>query len=123
MTKTEVTFVNASQFLESILNGPSRHGIIDELSTLTDYQEALHRLRTWMRTNQFKFGSSSLNLDRVIKALDTRTRLDGFHALNDWDGKADKLNEDIIPVDLINFFLTASSRPPYPAIGLAIFLD
>jgi hypothetical protein len=123
MTKSEVTFESASQFLESVLNGPTRHAIIDELSALTDYHEALQRLRTWMRTNTFKFGTSSLNLDRTVKTLDARTRQDGFHALNDWDGKADKLNEDIIPVDLISFFLTATSRPPYPAIGLAVFLD
>jgi hypothetical protein len=123
MTKTEVTFENAAEVLESVLTGSTRHAIIDELSSLTDYREALSRLRTAMRTNTFKFGTSSLSLDRAIKALDTRTRQDGFHALNDWDGKADRLNEDIIPVDLVNYFLPVTTRPPYPTIGFAIFLD
>jgi hypothetical protein len=123
MTKSEVTFGVAAQFFESVLGGSTRHEIINDLSTLTDYREALQRLRTAMRTNTFKLGSSSLSLDRIVKVLDNETRRDGFHALNDWDGKANKLNVDVIPVDLINYFLPATNRPPYPAIGLAIFLD
>ena len=27
----------------------------------------------------------------------------GFHLLHDWDGKADRVNEDIIPVDVLHF--------------------
>ena len=118
-----VNFADAINVINGVLEGPIRHQILDDLSALTDFREALQRLRTGMRTNTFKYGSSALALDRLVKTLDTRTREDGFHALHDWDGKADKLNEDIIPVDLLNYFMSATTRPPYPAIGLAVFLD
>jgi hypothetical protein len=41
----------------------------------------------------------------MVGRLDARTRNDGFHVLHDWDGKADKLNEDTIPVEVASYAL------------------
>jgi hypothetical protein len=40
---------------------------------------------------------------RFVKEFDATTRSEGFHVLNDWDGKADRVNEDTIPVDVLNY--------------------
>ena len=50
-----------------------------------------------MRVNVFQTSSGQVSLERTIRALDKRTREDGFHVLIDWDGKAEKFNEETIP--------------------------
>ena len=78
-----------------------------------------------MRVHAFESGGAPLFSGRWVKAFDQATRRDGFHALNDWDGKADRFNDDIIPVEIANF----AERMIRPAdherarVALAILLD
>src|SRR5207249_4064857 len=58
----------------------------------------------------FSFGTEQLDLGPTIRMLDSKTREDGFHVLQDWDGKAEKLNDEIIPVDVLNFLLSRTER-------------
>src|SRR6185295_8452496 len=55
--------------------------------------------------------------------FDRRTRDDGFHVLNDWDGKADTVNEDIIPVDVLHYLIDTRGDDPVDRVALAILLD
>lgn len=79
-----------------------------------------------MRSHTFDFGTDRLHLGKIIREFDDKTRRDGFHVLHDWDGKAERLNEEIIPVDVVTFFLSGIADR---AIGrsetrvLAILLD
>ncbi len=64
-----------------------------------------------------------VNLDAFIKAYDAASRADGFHILHDWDGKADHVNPDTIPVDVLTFVLDRrASGPPDPNI-IGVLLD
>src|SRR5436853_765843 len=97
-------FQDAVPVFEDALKGDWRGRILHELSTTSkNYDEALWRLRTNMRSNAFKAGDQTLNLERVVRRLDNRTVQDGFHVLQDWDGKAEKLNKETIPVDVLDY--------------------
>src|SRR5262245_50793937 len=40
--------------------------------------------------------------------FDARGRRDGFHALHDWDGRADAVNPEIIPLDVLDWLVRVS---------------
>jgi hypothetical protein len=116
-------FDDACGLLEAVLDGPAREEIIAGVSAGADSGVALRRLRESMRANAWRTGSGIVNLDGFIKAYDAASRADGFHVLHDWDGKADQVNPDTIPVDVLSFILDRrASGPPDPTV-LGILLD
>jgi hypothetical protein len=121
--KPEVTFTRASDTLETFLEGPARKAFLDELSRPKDLGGALGELRDAMRANVFSDGKSPVSLARIVRKLDERTRLEGFHVLHDWDGKADKLNDDTIPVDVVTYAIELSGSEPNEPGVLSILLD
>ena len=135
-TKTEVTatknkkqhlaadasFNGTCLILEEALSSDARQQILSDIYKSKNFTKSLFRLRESMRANSFKTDTGQLSLNKFIKNLDNRTREEGFHVLHDWDGKADKLNKEIIPVDLLNYLLTTSGGHPQDQ-SLAILLD
>ncbi len=89
--------------LEETLSGEARRRIVDEVSKARTFDRAVRHLRDGMRAHAFESGGAPLFSGRWVKAFDVATRRDGFHALHDWDGKADRFNDDIIPVEVANF--------------------
>ncbi len=120
---TSVNFDSACSVFETVLRSSLRQEIVRELMTEKTFGEALIRLRSSMRSNTFKAGTTDLSLDKTVRALDNRTREDGFHILHDWDGKAMKLNRDIIPVDVLNYLAGLVKPAPPNEADLAILLD
>jgi hypothetical protein len=96
--KPEVTFSSACERLEAILASPLRSRIL-EASSLSSLPRA------------FQAGSfPALSLQPLVQRLDSRTRADGFHVLNDWDGKRDALNEETIPAEVARFAVENSAE-------------
>jgi hypothetical protein len=116
-------FAGACSLLERALTGDARRGIVADLSKSKDFRTALLRLRDSMRAHSWAVGGSQINLGRIIKTFDGQTRDDGFHALNDWDGEADKVNEDTIPVDVLNYLIEKRGDGPIDPVVHAILLD
>ncbi len=87
-------------------------------------EQALLRLREGMRTHAWHVGARPLDLGPAIADYDGRTRRDdGLHALNDWDGVADRVNDDTIAVDVLGYVVRVRGQErPHPAT-LAILLD
>ncbi len=119
---TKVSFDDACLTLETILREKTRREILDDISNAKNFRVSLSRLRDGMRSNLFKAGRQQVYLDKLIKQFDDRTRQDGFHVLHDWDGKADKLNQETIPVDIVNYLLAGAKGHPERQV-LAILLD
>ena len=119
----EVMFDGACALIEKAVQGTARREIVAALSTSQTLEKALLRLRESMRTNVWKAGAHLVSLDSVIKEYDSRTRADGFHVLHDWDGKADRVNEDTIPVDVLNYLIEKRGGEPCDATALAILVD
>src|ERR1051326_353725 len=122
----ETSFAEACAVLESTLRGESRAQILNYLCKSRSFSEALTKMRSGMRSHTFRAEIKPVNLVKIVKALDQRTKQDGFTVLIDWDGKKDQWNDEIIPVDVLNYFLrgiesqTIGSRERQ---SLAILLD
>src|SRR3954462_15903 len=118
-----VSFDAACGRLEQVLAGSARRDILAAVSASNDFTQALRRLRASMRAHTWKVGADRLALAAVVARYDRRTRQDGFHVLHDWDGKADHVNDDIIPVDVLDYLIVKRGDGPADAVALAILLD
>ena len=121
--KQEVTFDGACALIDTALRGTARREIVAAVSTSETVGKALLRLRESMRSNVWKAGAHHINLDALVREYDRRTREDGFHVLHDWDGKADRVNEDTIPVDVLNYLIEKRGAEPCDATAFAILVD
>lgn len=119
----EITFDHACQLVGSALRGSARRDIVADAVRAPNLGAALLRLRDSMRANEFKSATPPVFLDRMIRTYDGRTRNEGFHVLNDWDGVSQQVNPDIIPVDVLHFLIEQRGTEPATAIELAILLD
>jgi len=118
-----VSFDGACALIEAALDGDARRAILEGASASNDFTQALRRLRVSMRSHAWKAGAHKIDLDEAVGKYDRRTRQEGFHALNDWDGKADHVNENIIPVDVLDYVIVKRGSDPLDATALAILLD
>jgi hypothetical protein len=108
---SEALFDDACASLDAVLRGDARRAIVDEVSAASPLSEALVRLRDRLRS------------DGWIREFDRRTRAEGFHVLHDWDGKADHVNPDIIPIDVLNYVASFSRTVDTDRTALAVLLD
>ncbi|MBZ5557291.1 MAG: hypothetical protein LAO77_08470 [Acidobacteriia bacterium] len=122
-SRPAVGFDAVCALLETALRGATRQEIVEHAATATDFRRALVRLRDGMRAHAWTTASLPLNLASSVSRYDTKTRQEGFHALNDWDGLTDHVNADTIPVDVLNFLIENRGEGPPDPIALAILLD
>lgn len=119
----EVTFEGACDSLREVLRGPARGQIVTEIWDRRETNKPLARLRYFMRSNSFVTGNRRFSFDRIIKVFTSKTRRDGFHVLQDWDGKADKINVETIPIDVLSYVAHADLTEEGERVALAILLD
>jgi hypothetical protein len=116
-------FSDTCAAIEQALDGCWRREIVAEVARSRDLRTALLRLRDSMRSNVWKTRATEINLGKAVRAFDSLTRRDGFHVMHDWDGIADRVNEDTIPVDVLNYLVEQRGGSPADAVVLAILLD
>src|SRR5437867_458231 len=121
--KPELTFAGACTRIEKALTGTARANILAGALQSADFKSALRQLRAGMRSNTWETATGAIALDPIISRYDGQMRRAGFHALHDWDGIADKVNDDIIPVDVLNFLIDQRGEEPCDSGALAILLD
>jgi hypothetical protein len=121
--KQEITFETACSLIEGVLDGTARREIVDEASASPDMRRALLRLRRGMGSNLWKTPTRTFALARCVQTYDERTRQEWFHALHDWDGKADRVNQNMIPVDVLDYLIAQRGAEPPDRATLAILLD
>ncbi len=119
----DLSFAHACARIESVLTGTARRDILAEAAASNDLKSSLLRLRAGMRSHTWGVPAGTVRLDPIISRYDGQTRRDGFHALHDWDGVADRVNDDTIPVDVLNFLIDRRGEEPCDAPALAILLD
>jgi len=118
-----IAFDRACSLVERALTGSLRSDVVAELSQPADLRKALLRLRDGMRTHEWAGSGGAISLDRVVRDYDRATRQEGFHVLNDWDGKADTVNDDSIPVDVLNFIVNQRGDERSDPAAVSILLD
>jgi hypothetical protein len=117
------SFATACTLIARLLDGSARGAIVHRVAAAKDMGEALRRLRDDFQSDHFDLRGESIDLGPAIKKLESRTRADGFHVLHDWDGMADQVNEDTIPVDVLNYLIVKRGADPPDARALHILLD
>ena len=115
------SFVDACRMLDTAL--ALRPGIVQDLSRATDFRGALLRLRKRMQTNAWEAGGAAVNLAPIVSAFDARTTAEGFHVLRDWDGRADAVLADTIPIDVLNYLIAQRGSEALDSTAIAILLD
>jgi hypothetical protein len=118
-----ISFDSACSLVEAALNGSFRRQIVAAASDAKDLGAALVRLRARMRSHVWTAGAQRIDLERLVRTYDSHTCRDGFHALHDWDGQADKLNDDTIPVDVLNYLIDKRGTGTPDHATLAIVVD
>ena len=116
-------FDEACDVIERALGEGVRRQIVADVSGSRNFKTALLRLRDSMRSNVWKAGAAEFPLGRIVRSFDSLTRRDGFHVMHDWDGIADRVNEDTIPVDVLNYIVEQRSGGETDASVLSILLD
>jgi hypothetical protein len=118
-----VTFDSACSLVESALADGVRREVVAAAAAALDARTAFSRVRDQMRSHRWVAGATHIALDALVGDYDARTRRDGLHVLNDWDGKADHVNPDPIAVDVATFLVDRSqSERPDPR-ALAVLVD
>ncbi len=122
-TKTAVTFVGACSLVETAIAGAFRREIVADASKAKDLGAGLQRLRDAIGSNVLRAGANHVDLSGLVKQYDSQTRLGGFHVLHDWDGKADKVTDACIAVEVIDYVRTHRGTEPCDRTVLAIVVD
>jgi hypothetical protein len=119
----EISFDGACVLLEKLLRGDARREILTGFSKAKNSVAALRLLRDAMRSGMFRVRAETFQLDPIVQTFDSQVPGVGFHVLHDWDGKADKLLEEIIPVDVVHYFIGLPPQDYSADAALAILLD
>jgi hypothetical protein len=117
-----VPFADVCHLIDGLLD--VRADILAFAADGRNLEHALLRLREGMRTHVWHVGARRIDLSVAVADYDGRTRgEEGLHALNDWDGVADRVNDDTIAVDVLNYIvrLRGQDRPDRGVV--AILLD
>jgi hypothetical protein len=123
LSRSSVSFDFACDSIDAVLTGDARQSIGHDLSQSSDLRAALVRVRDNMRSHAWKIGDRLVTLGRFVKEYDALTRDDGFHALHDWDGNADRVNEDMIPVDVLNYLMALRGADAVDTHAIAVLID
>jgi hypothetical protein len=116
-------FVDLAGQLETVLEGGLRRSCVDALvQSSATMGDALGQLRLAMRTHTWKGEGRRVVLVKAVQACDLLTQDEGFHALHDWDGIADHVNPEIIPVDVLDFVrrIRAGHRPDSTTLSILV---
>ena len=121
--KPSTSFDTLCSDLDELLAGSARQNLVRDALGAGTLGDALRRLRDGMREHTWTIGGHRIELARAVEKLDRRTRQIGFHVMNDWDGVADRVNDDIIPVDVLNYLIDRRGNDPPDGGMLATLLD
>ena len=117
----DIPFAEVCHLIHAVME--VRPDILAHAGTARNLEHALLRLREGMRTHIWHVGSRRLDLSTAVADYDRRSRFEGLHAINDWDGVADRVNDDTIAVDVLNFIIRQRGQDAPQAVTLAILLD
>jgi hypothetical protein len=119
-----VVFDELAGQLDAVLAGEPRRAYVDHLvRTSATLGEALGALRLAMRTHTWPGQGRRVVMVKAVQAADLLTRGEGFHALHDWDGIADHVNPEIIPVDVLDFVHRVRGDHAPDGAALSILVD
>ena len=117
----DIPFADVCHLIQAVMQ--VRPDILAHAGSARNLEHALVRLREGMRTHIWHVGRQRLDLSAAVADYDARSRGEGLHAINDWDGVADRVNDDTVAVDVLNFIIRQRGQDAPDPVALAILLD
>lgn len=116
-------FDTACEIVEEALQGATRQKIVTTASNQKTLGSALHKLRIGFQSNTLQAGSQQIPLNKFIKEYDRLNREEGLHVLHDWDGVSDKVNDNTIPIDVLDYLIDNRGSDQTDRAVLEILVD
>src|SRR5258708_22859958 len=116
-------FDDACAAVERLLDGDARREIVAHAVKGRTLGDALQRVRGGMGADGWTASGGRIDLSTFVRGFDGATRRDGFHVLHDWDGKADRVNENTIPIDVLDYVARMRGAGAADAPVVAMLLD
>jgi hypothetical protein len=116
-------FDRACVALAAALDSPLRGALVDAAARQPTMARALAYLVERMRAHAWRAGVIDVALGDVVHDLDRATRLEGFHVLHDWNGKADAVTANTIAIDAVEFASGLIGDRPVNRDALALAHD
>lgn len=116
-------FDRACAALTQALDGSFRRDLVAAASRSRTLGPGLSQIGGAMRSHVWRAGGITIDLADAIDALDQATRVEGFHVLHDWDGKAARVTPNSIAVDMLEFTAAHVGHAPMNAAVLAMAVD
>jgi hypothetical protein len=88
--------------LEHALRPAMRVEILDAVESTRGHATAMAGLRKRIREHTFPTSGSPIAFERMVRDLDRRTRIDGFHALQSWDYRAHRFVDEPTAILMLN---------------------
>jgi hypothetical protein len=117
------SFAEACALLGELVDAGFRGAVVADVASARTLGHGLRRLRDALRANAFSALGRRVDLDDLIQSFERRSRPEGFHALHDWEGRAERFNDDTIPVEVLNFIIAQRGHGPADPVVAAILLD
>lgn len=118
-----MVFANICELMTPLLAGPARGEIVAAAAKAPRLVEALEVLAAGVSRHAFQVSAGPVRFAKLIQRFDGLTRAEGFHALNDWDGVSDRVNDEIIPIDVLRYIAELRRNDATDPRVLAILLD
>ena len=119
----ESAFDRAHAALDAALASSFRREVIAAACAAAPMTRAATVLRRGMQTHLWNAGPTTIDLRAIVTDFDRRTRAEGFHVLNDWDGKADAVMPTTIAGDVLDYVVAARADEAPDPLALAVLLD
>ena len=116
-------FEHACDALTRALEGSFRREVVAAASQGRTLGHGLNQIGASMRSHVWRAGGTTIDLAEAVDTLDQATRVEGFHVLHDWDGKAARVTPNSIAVDMLEFTAVHVGRNPTNPAVLAIVID
>ena len=116
-------FDTACEIVEEALQGATRQKIVTTASNQKTLGSALQKLRIGFQSNTLQVGSQQIPLSNFIEEYDRLNRQEGLHVLHDWDGVSDKVNENTIPIDVLDYLIDKRGNDQTDRAVLEILVD
>jgi hypothetical protein len=117
-----IGFAEAHEILREVLAGPARHRIVEHALAAGSFAAALKRLRAGLRAHALPTAAGAIDLRPLVKALDARSRAEGFHVLLEWEQAAGRFSRDEVPVLMLDHVAAAGAATDARR-ALAVLLD
>ena len=121
--RSDGAFDEAAGLIERLLASDARRDIAAHALTGRTLGESFQRLRRRMKADAWSVGGARIDLAPAVRALDAATRRDGFHVLHDWDGRADHVNENTIPIDVLDYAVRVRGGDPPDTVAVPLMFD